>query len=198
MAKTSRRFCLISLKMDFLIQKKNFLSKPDKSGIGRIDKAIRPLLDRINRNDSFYTTSSCAGRIVLMKETGKKQENVFVFVSHDKVRKRDIQKALSKRFNEIIYLKAEPCILHVACKDAESAQKIVTLARQSGWKKSGIISLKEGKVMAELVSTEALSAPVYERTILVHDNYLDVLVKECNKKLTQTRGKITKLQRAFS
>jgi len=186
--------------MNFLQQKKQFLSKPDKSGIGGIDEDIRKLVDLINRNPNFYTTSSCAGRIILMRETGKKQESVFVFVTHKKARADEIRYALlhDKRATNMIYLKEEPCILHAACRTIEDASRLVNLARQSGWKKSGIISTKKGKVMVEMVSTEILAAPVSENgKLLIEDPYLKVLVRESNKKLAQTREKIKNLENNF-
>jgi len=186
--------------MKFQSQKKDFLSKPDKSGIGGIDEDIKKLITLINKSQDYYTTSSCAGRIVLMKETGKKQENVFIFVTHKKGSFGQLKTALKldPRANDMIYLKEEPCILHIACKNSEMAEKLVKAARQCGWKKSGIISLKENKVMVELLSTERVETPVSNKgKVLIPDDYLEILVKECNRKLSLTRQKIKKLEKSF-
>jgi len=187
--------------MDFSKQKKDFLSKPDKSGIGGIDEDIKKLVDIINTSSEFYTTSSCAGRIVLMRETGEKQENVFVFVTHKKTNSKKIINALKNddlTKSDLIYLKEEPCILHVACKDPMSAQALVSLARNLGWKKSGIISIKRDKIMVECISTEILATPVADKgKMLISEDYLDILVKECNTKLSRTREKIKKLEKEF-
>ncbi|PKM92256.1 MAG: hypothetical protein CVU81_01485 [Euryarchaeota archaeon HGW-Euryarchaeota-1] len=37
------------------------------------DKDVIPICDFINSLENFYTTSSCAGRIVIMKSEGKKE-----------------------------------------------------------------------------------------------------------------------------
>lgn len=181
--------------------KKDFLSKPDKSGIGGIDEDIRKLVDIINESPLFYTTSSCAGRIVLMLETGEKQENAFVFVTHKKTDPKKIVSAIKmdpRVKKNLIYLKEEPCILHVACNDPLSAQALVSLARNCGWKKSGIISIKRDKIMIECISTEILAAPISNNgKMLISEDYLDLLVKECNTKLLRTREKIKKLEKAF-
>lgn len=186
--------------MDFSKLKEDFLSKPDKSGIGGIDQAIKNLIDLINRNKNYYTTSSCAGRIVLMKETGKKQENVFIFVTHKKASTKEIETALkmNKQVNDLIYLKEESCIMHVACKDLISAQALVSLARNSGWKKSGIISMKKDKTIIECISTEVLATPISNKgKMLIPQEYLGLLVKECNTKLSRTREKIKNLEKIF-
>ena len=185
--------------MTFANDKQQFLKKPDKSSAGGIDKEILPLTRKINKFHHYYTTSSCSGRIILMKETGKKQESVFLFVSHSKVNFKQLKKALNHtiRYLGMIYLKIEPCIMHVACKDIEHANKLVNLARQAGWKKSGIISTKKDKVMCELVSTEILAAPIMNKgEFIIQEDYLKALASECNKKLAQTREKIRKLEKA--
>jgi len=185
--------------MNFNKEKQDFLKKPDKSLAGGIDKAILPLVNKINKSDFYYTKSSCAGRILLMPETGKKQENVFLAVWHDKITFNELKKSLKNSIEKsklTIYLKHEPCILHVASTSLEKAIKLVNLARNSGWKKSGLISLN--KNIVELVSTEILAAPVADKgEIIIDDNYIKTLISEANKKLTQTRKKIKNLERNF-
>lgn len=183
--------------MNFNLEKKQFLNKPDKSLAQQIDKDILKLVNQINSNPNYYTTSSCSGRIVLIKE-GKKQENAFLFRSHDKIRLKQIEKELNnatKKYKSIIYLKLEPCIMHIACKDPDSAIELVNLARNCGWKKSGIISKRN---IAEIISTENIASPVADKgNIIIDYNYLQILLKECNIKLAQTRQKINQLNNEF-
>ena len=185
--------------MNFKHEKAQFLKKPDKSLAGGIDKAILPLVNKINKSADYYTTSSCAGRIILMKETGKKQEKVFLAVWHNKITFKELKKSLEnavKKYRGTIYFKHEPCIMHVASNSLEKAIKLVNLARSSGLKKSGLISL--GKNLIELVSTEILATPVANKgKILIDDNYLKILVSESNSKLSQTRKKIKNLEKSF-
>ena len=185
--------------MSFEHDKSQFLKKPDKSFAREIDEDILPLVNKINKSPYYYTTSSCAGRIILMPETGKKQEKIFSAIFHAKVDIDYLKKCLPRKpITFLIYIKHEPCIMHVACKDIEHANKLVNLARQSGWKKSGIISIKPEKVMCELVSTEILAAPIADKgKIIVSEDYLKTLVSEANKKLVHTREKIRKLEKAF-
>ncbi|KAH0435043.1 hypothetical protein IEQ34_026698 [Dendrobium chrysotoxum] len=44
---------------------------PDKSPKGSVDAAIAPLLDAINLHSSFFTTSSCSGRISILRQPGE-------------------------------------------------------------------------------------------------------------------------------
>jgi len=190
----NRIFSARQKAMLFERQKQQFLSKPDKSSAHEIDKAILPLVRLINSKKNFYTTSSCAGRIILIKETGKKQKNIFLFKSHEKISLNEIKNALNNaKCKETIYLKHEPCIMHIACNTFNDAIALTSAARNAGWKKSGIISRKN---IVEMLSTEILAAPVADNgKILVSDAYLKFLVSEANKKLAGTRIKIKKLEK---
>jgi len=67
-------------------RKKDALSKADKSSIGGWDSKIKGLCEKINKSDDYYTASSCAGRIVLIKNVLKKGPGLFVFRTHDKIK----------------------------------------------------------------------------------------------------------------
>jgi len=183
--------------MSFLNEKKQFLAKPDKSSAGETDKAILPLIKAINLLENYYTTSSYAGRIILIKEKGKKQKAAFLFRSHETVNFNKIKNALEntvKKTNETIYFKHEPAILHVSCSSIVKAQELVNVARECGWKKSGIIASKN-KMIVELVSVEQLATPVaINSKIIITETYLKILVSEANNKLLLTRKKIKRLE----
>jgi tRNA(Phe) wybutosine-synthesizing methylase Tyw3 len=120
-------------------------------------------------------------------------------VFHSKISSNDILKSLpSYPKTPISYIKHEPCIMHVACKTLSHASNLVSLARNAGWKKSGILNIKQERVMCELVSTEILAAPIADKgKLIVPEDYLKILVSECNKKLDMTRNKIKNLEKSF-
>lgn len=181
------------------------LSKLDKSNIGFWDEKIKGLCEKINKRKEFYTTSSCAGRIVLLREEDKKGENRFVFRTHDKIGFEELKKEIgrierSKEKNEkgIIYFKQEACILHVACRDLGDAQDFLKKAKLSGWKKSGIMNIGE-RIMLELMSTETIVFPIMNKgRIIVSDEFLRLIVKEANLKLEKSWEKIQKFEKLLS
>jgi len=77
-------------------RKKDVLSKIDKSSVGKWDEKIISLCKKINSKENYYTTSSCSGRIMLMIDQEKKGENLFLFVSHDKISFKELKKELDK------------------------------------------------------------------------------------------------------
>ncbi|MCL5018191.1 MAG: tRNA wybutosine-synthesizing 3 family protein [Candidatus Pacearchaeota archaeon] len=178
-------------------RKSDVLSKLDKSHIGSWDEKIAGLCDKINSLENYYTTSSCSGRVVLIIDAEKKGKDLFVFVSHDKISfdelKENLELGLKK--NKKIKFKLEPCILHIACKTLEDAEKLYEKGKLAGWKKSGIIGMKNG-ITVELNSTEKLEFPIIQnKKILVSDDFLKIVVDEANKKLEKVWGKVEKLEK---
>lgn len=182
--------------MPFQNQKKTFLRKKDKSKIGKVDKNIRKLVSIINKNPNYYTTSSCAGRIVLLKQkSSKKDETEWIFSSHEKVKFADLKKALNKPPKEQVWFKQEGVILHIRCKTIDDAKKLLNSVRTAGFKRAGICSFTK-KIMVEIIDTERIDLPVAEKgKLLVDKSYLKFLVGEANSKLKRTIKKIKKLEK---
>jgi len=184
--------------MNFINEKKIQLAKQDKSDKGDWDSEILPLIEKINANEDYYTTSSCSGRIILIKGKEKKEEGLFLFRTHGEISFEEFKNALEKsiqKYNGLIHFKQEPCILHVACSSLKKAQDLVDNGKLAGWKKSAIIASNR-RIVAELLSTEKIEMPIGNNyRILVSDSYIKLLVKEANNKLSRTREKIKKLEK---
>ena len=234
-------------EMNFQQRKKDILSKDDKSSRGKWDEKIVGLCEKINSLENYYTTSSCAGRILLIKDEDEKREDLFLKVWHDFVGfdglKEELEKITSpngsvidKKVNngktpteiddsliddistfkrrsltesaseqsdkragegERIKFKQEPCILHVACLDLESAQNLLDKAKLIGWKRSGIIATGKNFVV-ELISTEKLEFPIIsDGVLLVDDCFLKVIVEKSNENLKKSWEKIEMLRKSI-
>ena len=55
---------------EFDREKVRVLEKADLSRKGSVDAPIRELVEHINTQDDYYTTSSCSGRTVVFCEVG--------------------------------------------------------------------------------------------------------------------------------
>jgi len=184
--------------MNFQQQKRKQLMRKDKSDKGEWDRAIVKLCKKINSKEEYYTTSSCAGRIILIKASEEKKPGLFLFRTHNKITfkqlKQELRKIKETKIKDRIYFKQEPCILHVACKSIEDAGKIVEKAREAGWKRSGIMTTKK-RIVCELMSTEHIAFPIMDKgKLLIDDNFLKIVVGGSNKKLMKVREKIKKFE----
>ncbi|MBW2978234.1 hypothetical protein KY331_05290 [Candidatus Woesearchaeota archaeon] len=180
--------------MTFQKYKKDFLKKLDKSKKGAIDKEILALINLINKNPYYYTTSSCSGRIVLLeKKSEKKQEAKWLLITHKKTSFKEINSKLKNLPKYPVWFRFEPMILHLAADSIQNAQKIINTARNIGFKRSGIQSTRK-KIIIEIASTEILNTIIADKSkLLVNDDHLKILIKEANKKLKRTQRKIKEL-----
>lgn len=162
--------------MNFDQEKKTFLSKKDKSIEGKIDKHIKKLCTIINKNKNFYTTSSCAGRIVLIERGDRKDKTAWLLKSHDKITLNKLLPAI-KKINTTASFRFEPTIIHICAKNLESAEQLLRLFYNNGFKRSGIIGIKK-KITIEVIGTGRLEAPVSKD---VPKEYLALLVEQANE-----------------
>ena len=170
--------------MNFKKEKNDFLRKIDKSKKRKIDKKIEKIVAYINSLQNYYTSSSCSGRIVLIeKKSTKKYDAKWLFISHGITKYNKIKKSLKILSKNPVWFKQESAIVHVCCKTIDDAKKLIQIARDSGLKRAGIISIGK-KITVEIIGTENIETLVVDKgKLLVDDNYLKKLVAEANKKL---------------
>ncbi len=188
-------FHIFLISMSFQNRKNNVLGKQDKSKKGSVDSHIEDLIDTINNSDNYYTTSSCSGRIVLLKlsESGKKNEAEWIFTSHELVNYDDIPEVLKNVPEEKVWLRFEPPILHVCCKNFESAEKMLEYAHKSGFKKSGIFSVKT--LTLEINSNDRIDCLISKnKKLIANHELIKELVQESNIKMKECWDKIEKLK----
>ena len=178
--------------MNFEKEKKGCLNKIDRSKKGSIDKKIKKLVELINSLKDYYTTSSCSGRILLIKrpKSGKKCDVGFLFESHNKVNFEEIKKCLKNIPEQDLWFRQESMILHVSCRTIENAQKILDLGNRTGFKHSGIITTRK-KIIVEIIGSEQFDTIIAKHgKVFVSDDHLSLLIDEANKKLEINSRKI--------
>ncbi|MCK4552877.1 hypothetical protein KAT80_01610 [Candidatus Pacearchaeota archaeon] len=180
---------------NFQKQKKDILSKLDKSSKKKWDRKIVSLCEKINSFENFYTTSSCSGRVVLIIDNVKKAPGLFIKVWHDLISFGELKRSLEKIKKGKINFKQEPVILHVACDSLEESLDFLKKARSVGFKRGGIIAGNENRFVLELIGTEKLEFLIIEnKKILVDDKFLKVVVKKSNENLKKSWSRIQKFR----
>jgi tRNA wybutosine-synthesizing protein 3 len=172
----------------------------DRSKKGSIDEKIKNLIERINALDDFISTSSCSGRILLMRtENITYQKNLcdWIFVTHDYV-KDDFEKLWKSVLDSVsekcfVQLKVEPAILHVACRNLESAEKLLNVARRVGFKHSGIFSISK-KIIVEIIGKDLFQMPIVSNNlILITKESMREIINLSNIKLSKNHDMINRL-----
>lgn len=164
---------------------------------GKIDQDIISLLDVINSNDRFVTISSCSGRIGVLDtpKAGDKLNSKFLAKWHHHVDPQEVVEVV-KKGRRTTWLIVNSPILHVACKDLQSAGELMDIANNNGFARSGMISLK--KNIVEISSHERMETPTSSREVrLLEEELLKVVVSFANGKLSRSKEKLSNLERAL-
>ena len=121
----------------------------------------------------------------MLMKVGKKNESEWLIKLHDTT--NDFGEFQEKP-GENLYFKYEPPIIHICCKTINDAQRLLTCAKDSGFKKSSIINI-EPRIVIEILSSERVEAPFWD----VSKDYLSCLITEANKKLLLGKEKLDRL-----
>ncbi|MFH1133675.1 MAG: tRNA wybutosine-synthesizing 3 family protein [Nanoarchaeota archaeon] len=176
--------------MAFSQWKQGMMLRKDHSRKGSIDEGIRQLVDLLNSDDRFFTTSSCAGRLMLIERAShRKIDTSWLFVSHELADPAEVWERLQKARKPCSF-RMEPFILHACAADLDAARLLLRACHAAGIKRAGIISL-EDRILVEIIGTEFLDAPVHDgRKLLVGHEHLDYLVSMGNQKWKRNKNKI--------
>ena len=181
----------------FVKEKSDFLKKKDKSKKGSVDEDIRRIVNTINSKKDYYTTSSCAGRIVLLEmKSKKKNECNWILTKHNKIKYNEIFTALknynkNKKINNKIWFKQQPLILHVACRNLSAANILLNATRKI-FRRAGIIGITNRKVMIEIIGDERIETVIADKNFVADNNYIKQLVKYANENFEENKKKSEK------
>lgn len=156
---------------------------------GEVDKPILIGLIKINKIKDIYTTSSCAGRIILLHDLGSKKHSYFLAKWHEKVDEEEfmnkIKEIKRKKLKGKVWLKQDPFILHISARNLEVAKKIIDVCFQVGFKHSGIISISNERVVVEVNGLDRMSVPIFDERFgfIVDEKALLKFLQIANEKL---------------
>ncbi len=170
--------------------------KRDKE-TGYFDKELESIVDLLNSFDDMFTTSSCAGRLMIFsseKPWDKKTIKIYL-KSHEPISVSDVKKIIDNVVDDNLWFVMQPPIIHVSCSTVERAQELLKIARNVGFKHSGIISFSRNGIHVELQGNEHLEFPLRIRgKTIIRKRYLGELVKWANNLLLRSKEKIFKLE----
>lgn len=183
---------------EYLDAKEKALKKLKAAAINqKIDDKIIPILDILNGIEGFYTSSSCAGRIVLLQipRIGDKKEALFLGIWHRTIISEEITSAAANATQGLLWLLAQAPILHIGAQTTELADTLVKTAISSGFKNSAMKSTGK-KTVIELSSTERLDAPIgRDGCIFCEVEYLHLLTEIANEVIERSQQKLIRFEK---
>ena len=190
----------IGSNKEFLQAKKQALEKLSTDHHEKkVDDKIIPLLDLINSISQYYTTSSCAGRIVLLEipKIGDKKNAEFLGKWHYPINQEEFSEAAKMAKKGWIWFLAQSPIIHVGAKNINDADKLLKISIASGFKNTGIRSIGK-KIIVEICSTERLDCPIgKDGKLFCEGSYQDILVETANEVINRSKVKLDLLQVAI-
>ncbi|XP_074077266.1 tRNA wybutosine-synthesizing protein 3 homolog isoform X2 [Macrotis lagotis] len=156
---------------EFQKWKRQSLGKADLSWEGGVDTGREELVPPLSGRERFFTTSSCAGRILLLDGSSEapevqKQNRPWLLVSHGACAREELLSALRRARGDAV-LKFEPFVLHVRCCQLQDARRLAVR------------------------STHGLEVPLsHEGRLMVTEEYIDFLLKIANQKMEENKKRI--------
>lgn len=213
--------------LQFVNEKRQALEgKLDRSKKGHLDEAIRPLVEMINADERYYTTSCCSGRIIVSGETSsdseltletpknaKKKSTKWIFCAHgagefaDTITE-DITDAIlpiwepghkeePPKYESIIF-KFEPVIFHIRAVNIEAASALLQAGLKAGFRNSGIVTSSSSSCIVALRHTLQMEAPlVVDGRAVFTKAYIEELVKVANRKMAANEAATFRLEGAL-
>ncbi len=175
---------------------RNSLEKAIKEG--KADKQMHSMCRFVASTKDFFTSSSCAGRIILLElpfDENKKDAS-FHRKWHRRVKEKELWQGIEGKTKGELWFKLDPFILHIGANTPENAGKILSCMKKAGIKRGGIIVAKEGKFLAEMQGTQAIAFPVKKGgKILVETEFMKYVLERANKKLEKNYLLLKKLEK---
>jgi tRNA wybutosine-synthesizing protein 3 len=188
----------MNIERDFFEGKKNALLKLKKAQREKkVDIGILPILDIINNSDEYYTSSSCYGRIVLLKipNIGNKKEAIFLGKWHRTINVNELFISSKDSKNGQIWLLAQSPIIHITSKTVKEADRILKIAIACGFKNSGLKSITK-RIVVEICSTERLDVPIgKDGTLFCSKEHLELLTSISNEIFEKSTKKLQNFER---
>lgn len=195
----------------------NSSQSPDASPKGTIDELCLPIIEVINSHPDMVTTSLCSGRVSVFLEGiktnfqigAKGNEGRWLFVTHHpedlpmwykkiEFEYRESQPSEMNETQRYILFKFEPLILHVKCRDLESANLLYSTAMACGFRESGIGSNNIVGIRTAIKLDVPFGCLEGETLVsFVSEAYLEILTKLSLDRFTENFKKMDKLKEAL-
>lgn len=199
------------------------LDAGDFSRAGHVDERARPIVALVNSHPSFFTTSSCAGRVSLFADptsatrAAGMKGGEWVYVNHDPADADAVVAAVRRKLGDArdedaaedaaapvpdpectLVLRFEPFILSVEASSIDEGGRIVACARDAGYRESGITA-SDKRTVCSIRCSIRMEVPVVSRGVrLVTDDALRALVGIANEKWTANAARAERLVERFT
>lgn len=166
----------------------------------KADRQIIPLCRFVSKTKHFFTSSSCAGRIILLQlpKGESKKDASFHRKWHRIVREKEILEGIDEETSGELWFKLDPFILHIGADSLENAKRVLAAMAKAGVKRGGIVVAKPGKFLVELQGSQGIAFPVKKgKKVLAEKEYMKYVLERANEKLGKNYALLKRLEKEF-
>ncbi|MFH1256159.1 MAG: hypothetical protein V1494_02595 [Candidatus Diapherotrites archaeon] len=167
---------------------------------GKADRQLLPLCRFVAKTNGFFTSSGCAGRILLLglKKGEDKKGSYFHRKWHRAVSLKEVLEGINEKTQGELWFRLDPFILHIGAKDLDGAERILKAMKLAGVKRGGITVAKPGKFLIELQGSQFMALPVKKgKKVLAEKSLMKFIVEKSNKKLKWNYERLKALEKQF-
>jgi len=165
--------------------------------IGYMDSDIVDVILFFFKRKYSFTTSSCSGRITVVDAVmpWKRKDSTVIFKKHSTVSIDDVVKYLSEVPVSRLWLIVTGPIIHVNSAKLSEAREVIKIARDSGFKHSGIMSMGKKGIISELRTGIRIAQLLKdkERLYITRDD-LEGILRIFNEALLEGKKRLKRLE----
>ncbi len=168
--------------------------------IGYLDEDIVEVLEEIFKRPQAFTVSSCSGRIVIVDSPypWERKDSTILFKKHKPISLSEVIDVIKQPAINMMWLVVVGPIIHVSTLSLKEAFRILKIARQAGFKHSGILSATRKGITVELRTGIRLAAllKIKEKLVISYED-LKSIIEISNKALLLGKERLKRLLEAL-
>lgn len=168
--------------------------------IGYLDEDLLDILLEFFKRPESYTTSSCSGRIVVVdsRMPWERRDATIIFKKHTPISLNEIKDLLKQPVLHRLWLVASGPIIHVVTLTAREALRVLRIAREAGFKHSGVMSVSKKGYLVELRTGIRLAVLLKTPNgLVVNEQSLNEAVRAVNEALIEGKKRLNRLLEAL-
>jgi len=168
--------------------------------IGYLDHEIRGLLEDIFSIEGYYPTSSCSGRIIAIDSPypWRRRDSYLVMKKHSEISGNEVKKLAETPVITTLWLIASGPIIHIMARTPGHAMRLLRIAREAGFKHSGLLASSKRGYLVELVTGIWVAIPIKIQSIVLIDlNRAEEVAGIANRSLAEGRQRLEALRRSI-
>ena len=168
--------------------------------IGYLDPGIEEVLEKIFRIRNAFPTSSCSGRIYVVDAVypWMRRGSHVVFKKHAEITEEEMLSITKMPTINSLWLIVSGPIIHVNSFDSGTALKILRVAREAGFKHSGVLSKSRRGYLVEVISGVRLDLLIKRGDmLLINVNNISVFLETINNAFRAGRERLKRFSQAL-